>query len=224
VEEEWLSEQLADGRSIGWIAREVGKAPSTVGYWVRRFGLSSAHAERHAARGRISGPALAAFVAEGLTLQGMAERLGIGRTSVRHWLRAYGLKTQRARFVVEAGDRQRLEQRPCRTHGPTTWVRTGSDGRLRCKLCRTEHVTRRRRRLKAILVAEAGGACVLCGYDRYPGALQFHHVDPATKSFAHSTQGVARSLEKAREEARKCVLVCANCHAEVEAGLATIAL
>ena len=82
----------------------------------------------------------------------------------------------------------------------------------------------RRRRIKRQLIEEAGGGCILCGYDRFPGALQFHHLDPAQKSFALSVQGVARSLEKARAEAAKCVLMCANCHAEVEGGLATIRL
>jgi 5-methylcytosine-specific restriction endonuclease McrA len=79
-------------------------------------------------------------------------------------------------------------------------------------------VTRRRRKVKAILVAEAGGACVICGYDRYAGALHFHHVDPATKRFDLSAAGFARSLERARAEARKCALLCSNCHAEVESG------
>jgi hypothetical protein len=73
------------------------------------------------------------------------------------------------------------------------------------------------------LVVDAGGACRLCGYDRCPGALQFHHLDPGEKACAIADSGVARSLERAREEARKCVLVCANCHAELEAGIATIA-
>jgi hypothetical protein len=63
---------------------------------------------------------------------------------------------------------------------------------------------------------------VLCGYDRHVGALEFHHVDPADKRFALSHMGIARSLERARAEARKCVLLCANCHAEVEAGLARL--
>jgi hypothetical protein len=58
----------------------------------------------------------------------------------------------------------------------------------------------------------------LCGYDRCAGALHFHHLDPAEKSFHLSMQGVARSLARAREEMAKCVLLCANCHAEVEAG------
>jgi hypothetical protein len=50
-------------------------------------------------------------------------------------------------------------------------------------------------------------------------ALQFHHVDPETKHFSLGRRGVARALEKARAEAQTCVLLCANCHAEVEAGV-----
>jgi hypothetical protein len=68
-------------------------------------------------------------------------------------------------------------------------------------------------------VSEAGGACRLCGYDRYPGALHFHHLDPGEKRFRLSEQGATRSLSLLREEARKCVLLCANCHAEVEGGM-----
>jgi hypothetical protein len=59
---------------------------------------------------------------------------------------------------------------------------------------------------------------MLCGYARCHAALQFHHLDRTTKRFALSREGVTRSLARAREEAEKCVLLCANCHAEVEAG------
>jgi hypothetical protein len=65
---------------------------------------------------------------------------------------------------------------------------------------------------------------VLCGYAKSVVALQFHHVDPSAKRFALSREGVTRSLARAREEAAKCVLLCANCHAEVEAGLAQLPL
>ena len=74
-----------------------------------------------------------------------------------------------------------------------------------------------------MLVAEAGGRCAICGYDRHVGALQFHHLDPESKAFGLAMGGLARSLESARAEVAKCVLVCANCHAEIEGGLATIA-
>jgi hypothetical protein len=69
-----------------------------------------------------------------------------------------------------------------------------------------------------VLVTEAGGACVICGYRRHPAALQFHHLEPEEKSFGLGRSGVTRSIAAAREEATKCVLLCANCHAEVEAG------
>ncbi|MGI9183955.1 MAG: hypothetical protein ACR2GZ_03175 [Solirubrobacteraceae bacterium] len=48
---------------------------------------------------------------------------------------------------------------------------------------------RHRRRLKELLVEEAGGRCILCGYDGPPRALEFHHVNPAEKGFTLSRKG-----------------------------------
>jgi hypothetical protein len=90
--------------------------------------------------------------------------------------------------------------------------------RWRCKRCVGEAVTRRLQKVKRILVTEAGGGCAVCGYDRCVVNLHFHHVDPATKSFALSVS-TGKSLGALREEAKKCVLVCANCHGEIESGL-----
>jgi hypothetical protein len=79
-------------------------------------------------------------------------------------------------------------------------------------------VTRRKQRVRRTLVEEAGGRCAVCGYDRCIVNMHFHHVDPATKTL-DMTARVGRSLDAFREEAKKCVLVCANCHGEIEAGL-----
>jgi len=87
---------------------------------------------------------------------------------------------------------------------------------------RPSSVVRRRRRVKQILVEEAGGRCLLCGYDGSPVALEFHHLDPREKEFGVASRGVARSLDRVRAEVRKCVLLCSNCHAEVEAGIRSI--
>jgi hypothetical protein len=81
-----------------------------------------------------------------------------------------------------------------------------------------EAVTRRHQKVKRILVAEAGGRCAVCGYDRCMVNLHFHHVDPSRKAFAVSIS-TGKSLAAYRAEAQKCVLVCANCHGEIEAGL-----
>jgi IS30 family transposase len=35
-------------------------------------------------------------------------------------------------------------------------------------------------------------------------------------------EGVTRSFAEAQQEARKCVLLCSNCHAEVEAGMTEV--
>ena len=81
---------------------------------------------------------------------------------------------------------------------------------------------RRRRRVKGILVEEAGGCCRLCRYDRCLAALQFHHLDPSAKQFGVGQDGVARSIERLRAEVRKCILLCSNCHAEVESGASSV--
>jgi 5-methylcytosine-specific restriction endonuclease McrA len=111
--------------------------------------------------------------------------------------------------------------RICKTHGLTAYVRR-CDGYWRCKKCTVHQVAESRRRRKRLLVAEAGGCCAICGYDRSPVILQFHHVNPQDKSFALAVGGRTRALDTLRREAAKCVLLCPNCHAEVEAGLASL--
>ena len=225
MEAEWLARQLEAGRSIESIARETGRAPSTVAYWVNKHGLTSPHAPRHRAKGAISRERLEELVRTGFSIRAMAEELGVGYTTVRHWLRRYCLTTRRAeRLAATAAARDAgaaTATAECGRHGMTTFGRTAS-GRYRCLKCRSEAVTDRRRRVKQRLVDAAGGCCALCGYDRSPAALQFHHTVPADKAFIIAANGVTRSLGRALEEARKCVLLCATCHAEVEAGVATL--
>jgi hypothetical protein len=112
------------------------------------------------------------------------------------------------------------ELRHCRHHGLVTFhlCSQGKRGyRWRCKRCAGEEVTRRLQKVKRILVEGAGGCCAVCGYDRCIVNLHFHHVDPMTKSFALSVAS-GKGLGKLRAEAKKCVLVCANCHGEIESG------
>jgi hypothetical protein len=177
--------------------------------------------KRNAPRGGIEREQLRALVEAGLSIRGIAADLGVSYTTVRYWMAKHGITTPRARRLAETAPARlsgaETTEAECPTHGVTTFIRRGTDG-FRCRLCRTGAVQRRRREVKRILVAEAGGACVLCGYDRTLGGLHFHHRDPSQKAFALSRQGVTRSLASARAEAAKCVLLCSNCHAEVEAG------
>ena len=79
-------------------------------------------------------------------------------------------------------------------------------------------VAKRRRKIKLIAVDYKGGRCVICGYSKYPGALDLHHVN-GEKGFGIGEKGYTRSWEAVKKELDKCVLVCANCHREIEAGI-----
>jgi hypothetical protein len=63
-----------------------------------------------------------------------------------------------------------------------------------------------------------GGKCIICGYDKCSRALSYHHIDPSTKLFGISGNH-CRSWEVLKTELDKCVILCANCHMEVEDGI-----
>ena len=83
----------------------------------------------------------------------------------------------------------------------------------------SEYVCNHVKKRKKDLVSLFGGRCCICGFDAFQEALEFHHIDPSTKSFGLTdSNAVIKALEKQLEEARKCVLLCANCHRGVHAG------
>jgi hypothetical protein len=220
LERALLQDWLERGWSLERIAREVDRHPSTVAYWARKYGLRSQGAERFAARGAPDRDLLTRLAAQGATLSEMAGACDRSIATIRHWLGRWEIERAprpSLRRPLDPESAPRVIELNCKRHGNTEFVLEGR-GYYRCKRCRQEQVARRRRRVKLLLVAEAGGRCALCGYDRCPAALQFHHLDPGQKAFAVSMRGVTRGIEAARAEAKKCALLCANCHAEVEAG------
>ncbi len=68
-------------------------------------------------------------------------------------------------------------------------------------------------------IEQKGGRCYICGYGRCVEALEFHHLETEEKDFGISDRGYTRSWEKIKAELDKCILLCANCHREVHAGL-----
>lgn len=88
--------------------------------------------------------------------------------------------------------------------------------RARCKSCyNNKYVITGRNKIKDIAISIFGSySCSNCGYDKCDSAIHFHHLDPAQKLFQvsnmHSYTGM--DIEK---EIKKCILLCANCHAEL---------
>lgn len=77
-------------------------------------------------------------------------------------------------------------------------------------------MTASKRDLKETAVRYMGGCCVLCSYNKCDAALHFHHMNPHEKDFNISSKSNWYDI---RKELNKCVLVCANCHAEIHANL-----
>lgn len=83
-----------------------------------------------------------------------------------------------------------------------------------CKRCRNDRVRENRLKKKRKLVEIKGGKCEKCGYNRCLDALHFHHTDKKNKDFIISGNKLNLSLERILVELEKCVMLCANCHAE----------
>lgn len=219
---EELQRYLVEGLSLAQIGERVGRSPSTVSYHLKKHGLKPVNQGRHANRGRVSEDALREMAARGWTLRQIAASLDRSPSTIRYWARKFGIQTQRMglrRPELERGRRAGIKrvESTCLRHGRAIFV-LEARGSYRCSKCRTENVSEWRRRAKRKLIAASGGRCALCGYDECPAALQFHHLEPANKSFNISRGGVTRSYAELRAEAAKCVLLCGNCHAEVEGG------
>jgi len=225
MDKERLALWVSEGLSLEQIGRLVDRHPSTVAYWLEKHGLSAPGHDKHAARGGIPRERLEALVEEDMSIAQIARAVDRSKATVRHWLIRYGLKTRgspgrrASRAAKQAGLATAVMH--CAHHGDTEFCLDGR-GSYRCKKCRSAAVVRRRRKVKATLVQEAGGACCICGYDRHMRALEFHHLEPSQKRHEMNARGVAVALARLRVEAQKCVLLCSNCHAEVEDGIAFV--
>lgn len=64
--------------------------------------------------------------------------------------------------------------------------------------------------------------CIACG-EKEICCLEFHHKDPKKKEHQISDMRGC-SIERIDNEIKKCVILCANCHAKLHAGHLTLAL
>lgn len=78
--------------------------------------------------------------------------------------------------------------------------------RTRCGSCNTKI---RRFRAKATAIKYLGGKCTKCGWYGNQAALQFHHLRGKDFTIGNVAN---KSWDSIKEETKKCVLLCANCH------------
>jgi predicted HNH restriction endonuclease len=61
-------------------------------------------------------------------------------------------------------------------------------------------------------ITKLGGKCVKCGYNKYYGALDIHHINPEEKE--NQEDRFKRNLDY-----NKLMLLCSNCHRELHGGV-----
>lgn len=80
-----------------------------------------------------------------------------------------------------------------------------------CRKCDVKKTFDRHKEKREFLMnfKESSG-CKHCGITD-PRCLEFHHLDPSQKEF-HVTTKLYKSIEEIMEEAKKCIVLCCNCH------------
>lgn len=77
-------------------------------------------------------------------------------------------------------------------------------------MCSSCDTTKRRWESRKELLEMMGNCCSNCGFTGNPATLQFHHTDPSNKKYSLYSKNLLRSDRY--EEAKKCIILCANCH------------
>lgn len=75
-----------------------------------------------------------------------------------------------------------------------------------------ERKIQKRKKLKEEVVKLLGGKCTECGYNKCIEALELHHKSSKEEKIHLLIKNESR--QKLLKEAKKCILLCANCHRE----------
>lgn len=146
----------------------------------------------------------------------IAKILNLSQTNIRYWLKKYNLTTNYPKSLNKKCPKCSKVKSTSEFYGDKSQIRRIS---VYCKSCLKDHTIERQRKFKEDCVKYKGSKCVICSYNKYIGALEFHHLDPSKKDFSISNQKLTKFDSRIFEELNKCVLLCANCHREVHSGL-----
>jgi len=161
------------------------------------------------------------FVNQNLSANKIAKELNLSLSTIRYWLRKYNLKTnfvtfrdQIKRTEVQTGNKTCPSCKICKNVSNFYIRKNTTDLSSYCKQCFITLTLAKQRKFKIQCIEYKGGSCINCGYNKYAGALEFHHLDPSKKDFHISKSRSWKFDEKTKQELDKCALLCANCHRE----------
>ena len=116
-----------------------------------------------------------------------------------------------------------LKTKICLKCGSNFELKDNGYGRVYCYNCvpnAPRSGAEMRKIIKSWVVEELGGKCQICNYDKCQDALDLHHKNPSEKEFSISDRNLRYTdWPLIKQEIKKCILVCSNCHREIHAGL-----
>jgi hypothetical protein len=161
------------------------------------------------------------FLNSNLSIRQISKLSGSSYSTVRYWLKKYGLSPVYKQFnIVEYGKERYCPRCKCNKDVTEFYKRRKKlHSSSYCRSCSSDKTFERMRKFKEKCVEYKGGSCKNCGYKRCFSALEFHHVNPEHKDFTISHMRKYSFDEITMYELDKCVLLCSNCHREVESGV-----
>jgi hypothetical protein len=154
---------------------------------------------------------------EGLSLRKISNKLHVSVSTVRYWIKIYGLKTKKAEEMNNKYLNNWKKQQFCsicnnllNENNSYKKHKNGTKNNL-CKNCYSITIKLKRAEAKKKCINYKGGKCKHCGYMGFHEAFDFHHINGTTKE-KELAKMLHCSWNQISKELDKCELLCSNCH------------
>lgn len=112
------------------------------------------------------------LISSGMSLNKISKNIGKSLSSVRYWVKKYGVESEFKKFEIKEYGNTKFCPR-CKenlTINNFHDKKGKKNGSVYCKSCTTIQTLERMRNMKSQMIEYKGGKCVRCGYDKYQGA------------------------------------------------------
>lgn len=158
-------------------------------------------------------------ISKGLTQRQIGEELNCSQSTVKHWLKKYGLKTLTTQEYRNL--ELKFNEKCCKTclkvkDKKDFYYNSGARDYLesRCKACSNKTRVDRGKKNKLKIIEAKGGKCEHCGLtleQSHYSVFDLHHKDPSDKDPKFNSFKFW-PWERIKAEIDKCLLLCSNCH------------
>lgn len=155
------------------------------------------------------------LINEGYSQREIANKLECSQSSVKYWLKKYGVKTKKEKFNKRNGNTKLCpicnEVKDLNDFYPRA---NREDVAGYCKKCSNIYHRDRVKKVKIKMLDYKGNKCEDCGLtleNSHYCVFDFHHINPDDKD-PNFDKIKFQNWEKIKSELDKCVLLCSNCH------------